>query len=113
MRVETTRAAVVERWKQEIEDSRGQLKLLQEGFDELQDMFLNPPKYIIDGQVVSVCPDRHHTYWHVVRQQVLAELAAPWERANVLREEATKEKKGRKRGKRKGRELGTKTKLTW
>ena len=71
------------------------LHLSVEDFEELQDMLLNPPKFIIDGQVVPVCPDRHHTYWHVVRQQVLAELAAPLKRANVLQEEAAKEKRER------------------
>jgi hypothetical protein len=66
-------------------------------------MLLNPPKFIIDGQVVSVCPDRHHMYWHVVRQQVLAELAAPLERGNVLLEEAAKEKREREKARKEER----------
>jgi len=63
------------------------LQLSVEDFEGLQDMLLNPPKFVIDGLVVSVCPDRHHTYWHVVRQQVLAQIAAPYEEANRLREQ--------------------------
>jgi hypothetical protein len=84
-------------WKTTVDNKRVQLHLSVEDLEELQDMLLNPPKFIIDGLVVSVCPDRHHTYWHVVRQQVLTELAAPLKRANVLQEEAAKEKREREK----------------
>lgn len=86
----------LERWKQDLASVQAKHGISDEAFKEIHDKLLKPPTYEIDGHIISVCPDKDHSYWHTVRRSHQEAMHGLLREQNQLAREANQEKQEEK-----------------